>query len=188
MKEIRELMDTMEEPTERDLGAIRKQIGRSTAATLKVAARCSWDLPQVVLTKPLVRDSKGTRVFSTLFWLTCPFLHKVISTLESEGWVGKLKGWSEEAMKAAAAGYREQRIQLLGLLEGDLSALPQGIIKTLTETGIGGIRKDGGIKCLHLHTAHQLATGDNPVGAKVLELIAQRGWVCEAPCYEEEKC
>ncbi|PKK91800.1 MAG: DUF501 domain-containing protein [Candidatus Wallbacteria bacterium HGW-Wallbacteria-1] len=189
-KDMKALMADMDEPTELDLMTVRSQIGRSTSATLKVAARCSWGLPQVVLTTPLVQGKSGTRVFTTLFWLTCPFLHRVISTLESEGWVSGLKGWSEEEMIRAAEDYRSLRVQLLELLGINHENLSQGISRTLRETGIGGIRRDGGIKCLHLHVAHQLSTGGNPVGERVLQMIAQRNWKCDSPCFsmESEKC
>jgi hypothetical protein len=36
------------------------------------------------------------------------------------------------------------------------------------------------VKCLHVHLAHHLATGDNPVGAHVAEAVLPMA--CPAPC------
>ena len=48
-----------------------------------------------------------------------------------------------------------------------------GILRSLTERGIGGIADFTRLKCLHLHVAHALAR-ENPIGDLVLRALAAR--------------
>lgn len=109
--------------------------------------------------------------FPTLYWLTCPILVKRASALESEGWMEQINGrlGSDEALKdrlrAATDAYKEARDSHEVL---EPAPAPPG----------GGPDR---VKCLHSHTAHQLAAS-NPVGALVL---SQTGFPdCRLACVE----
>ena len=110
--------------------------------------------------------------FPTLYWLTCPILVKRVSTLEADGSMADVTDrlQKDPGLKNRLAGalerYRHRRAAL-GTIEE--SGGPPG----------GGPER---VKCLHAHVAHELAGGDNPVGAITL---AATGWPdCIAPCVE----
>ncbi len=109
--------------------------------------------------------------FPTTFWLTCPLLVKRAGRLEAGGWMAALNqrlpgSELRSSLAIAIDRYRERR----DLLEPiDESGAPAG----------GGPDK---VKCLHAHTAHELADPPNPVGALVL---AEAGWPdCRVPCVD----
>jgi hypothetical protein len=166
-----------------DLACIAHQLGRSTESVYKVASRCkAFDLPEVIVTKPLAVIDKNPKVFTTVYWLTCPFLKKAVSILESEQWISRLSGYKEESMQKAHESYLEMRKNLMAELEIDPDGLSETITEPLLNTGIGGIRKGGGLKCLHLHTAHYLAGGKNPVGEMVIKELTARKLFCKKAC------
>jgi hypothetical protein len=108
--------------------------------------------------------------FPTLYWLTCPILIKRVSTLESEGSMTALTERLDhnpsfkQRLADAIARYRAMRDAHAVIVE---SGGPPG----------GGPDR---VKCLHSHVAHQLAGGNNPVGALTLTAT---GWPdCVAPC------
>ncbi len=161
---------------QRDLQAVRAQLGREPAVPFSVVARCTpaagWPgtapgpagapLP---LGHPLVlrnhpRDARG-EPFPTLYWLSCPTAVKAVSRLESEGWIGRLNERVERdpsfalGLRAAHRAYAEERGALLP------GAAAWG--------GVGGTRS--GVKCLHAHYAYHLAGGEDPVGAWVAERV-----------------
>ena len=110
--------------------------------------------------------------FPTLFWLTCPLLVKRVSTLEARG----------EMQQVNAA--LENDADLKGRLSDAIDRLlarrdaHEPIPRTSAPPG-GGPDK---VKCLHAHTAQELAQPPNPVGALAL---ARVGWPdCVAPCVE----
>ena len=43
----------------------------------------------------------------------------------------------------------------------------------LRDTGVGGQRFPTQVKCLHVHLAHTLAGGRNPVGERVLRMLEE---------------
>jgi uncharacterized protein len=124
----------------------------------------------VIKSHPLLEDGSP---FPTLYWLTCPVLTKAISALESEGVMDdvnvQLKANSslKDRLVDAMDRYRVERDDL-AKLDGDVPG--------------GGPDR---VKCLHAHTAHQLASATNPVGSVSLALT---GWPdCREPCYEAAK-
>ena len=142
-----------------DHSAVREQIGRDPRGTWSVSKRCGCGLPQVIETEPLLDD--GTP-FPTMWWLTCRQLVKAVSKLESEGWMARMNGLlaQDEALRddmdAALASYNRSRDDIK-------------VIESPNHPG----GWPGKVKCLHAHVAHQLMTGDNPVGEAALREL---GW------------
>lgn len=134
----------------------------------RVAHRCHLGIPMVIENHPRLEEGSP---FPTLYWLTCPILVKRASTLESEGWMEQVNERlsSDEGLQARLAGaiasYKAERDRHEVL---DPPPAPPG----------GGPER---VKCLHSHTAHELAY-QNPVGSLVL---AQVGFPdCRLPCVE----
>ncbi len=153
-----------------DRQAVGVQIGRPLRAESTVVQRCHLGLPVVVEVPPHLDD--GTP-FPTLFWLTCPLAISRIGRLEGSGGVKRMEAKAEaddvfrSALEEAHSSYEDLRSQRLSQSDGPQ---PSG--------GVGGAR--AGVKCLHAHYAHEVATGSNPVG----QLVA--GWIepldCNEPC------
>ena len=149
-----------------DRRLIEAQIGRDVRGSVAVASRCRYGLPVVVRTAPLLPD--GTP-FPTLYWLACPAARVAVGRLEAAGWNALL---SERvaaepelaaAHAAAHAGYLAQR-DAMAPLPGD--------------PGVGGL--PGRVKCLHALYAHQAATGADPVGRIVSQVVDPID--CPGPC------
>ena len=120
----------------------------------------------VIESHPVVEGSP----FPTLYWLTCPILNKRVSTLESTGSMADITDRLEHdpslkrRLADALVRYRATRDAHSVIVE---SGGPPG----------GGPER---VKCLHSHTAHELAGGNNPVGGLTL---AATGWPdCIVPC------
>lgn len=148
---------------------VSRQLGRPARGEPAVVHRCRYGLPTVVRVAPRLED--GTP-FPTTFWLTCPVLRSRIGTLEAEqAMVGLNDRLADDAPFAAeyAAGH-ERYVAFRDQLDEPLPGAP----------GAGGM--PGHVKCLHVHAAHHLATGDNPVGAWTLEHALPAP--CSGPCVE----
>ena len=124
----------------------------------------------VIESHPLLED--GTP-FPTLYWLTCPILSKRVAKLESEGAMADMNerlardADLKQRLTRALDGYRALRDDHAVI---DDKGAPPG----------GGPDR---VKCLHAHVAHQVATGENPVGAVT---VAATGWPdCIALCVGE---
>lgn len=150
---------------------VSAQLGRPARGNPAVVHRCRFGLPTVVRVDPRLDD--GTP-FPTTFWLTCPVLRSAVGRLEADhamvGLNQRLEDEPELAQGYAAAHerYRAFRAELGDPLPGD--------------PGVGGMPKH--IKCLHVHAAHHLATGDNPVGEWTVEHATPVP--CAGPCVTEQ--
>lgn len=154
-----------------DARAVAAQLGRPPRGQWSVARRCACGLPLVIETGPALDD--GTP-FPTLWWLTCRALGKAIGRLEAGGWMA---GFNERL--AAEPDLAAELARATQDYTARRGALPLPAHPNRGHPGGGGT-PGGRVKCLHAHTAHQLMTGDNPVGAAVL---AELGWVEPAvPC------
>lgn len=171
-----------DEPTEKDRDTVTRQLGRRPRPFSRVSRRCRYGYPQVILTEPLHRRGHRWEVFPTVFWLTCPLLHRAISTLEAEGRIRRFEeriandadfAARMERAHAAAAAHRVSLVP--EELRRELEAARPREARALAETGIAGIRGRGGVKCLHAHFADFIGRGDNPVGQHVLHLLQERG-------------
>jgi len=153
-------------PVERRL--IEGQIGREVRGAVAVSARCRYGLPTVVRTSPFLPDSTP---FPTLYWLSCPAASVAVGRLEAAGWNAIL---SERvaAEPELAAAHREAHEQYLaqrdalGHLHGD--------------PGVGGLPRR--VKCLHALYAHEVATGADPVGRIIRQVVDPID--CPGPCVD----
>ena len=149
---------------------IGAQLGRPARGRPAVVHRCGHGLPTVVRVRPRLED--GTP-FPTVFWLTCPLARSAVGRLEAEHRMVDLNARLvadpdlAAVQTAAAARYVAFR-DLLGAPEPPLPGAPTA----------GGLPDR--VKCLHVHAAHHLATGDNAVGAEAVDAIAPLA--CPAPC------
>ncbi|MCD6363821.1 MAG: DUF501 domain-containing protein [Synergistetes bacterium] len=169
----------------KDLEIVRYQLKRKISGFLGVAKRCRWGYPQVIKCFPML----GGKPFPTLYWLTCPFLREGISVLES---LGKIEDFHNlvlsdlelrRALKLAHKRYAEERFSLLGKgIKRYLSEKWPSYIQVIRESGIGGVGKPNGIKCLHAHFAYWLAGGETPIGKLVEKCLGN------LECLDSPKC
>lgn len=153
--------------SELDRQQVEAQLGRPLRGRWGVAARCHLGMPMVIENHPRLEDGSP---FPTLFWLTCPLLIKRASMLESTGWMQEITDELEasDALRARFAASIERYRARRDSYER---------IEDSGSTPGGGPER---VKCLHAHLAHQLAGGENPVGARTL---AATGWPdCVRPC------
>jgi hypothetical protein len=146
---------------------VEAQLGRPARAPWAVARRCHLDVPMVIESHPRLPDGSP---FPTLYWLTCPVLVRRVGGLESKRAMSVL---TDRLGRDAGTRERLDRAQRSYLAERDALEV---VAEARSMPGGGAER----IKCLHAHTAHELASGPNPVGAWAL---AQAGWPdCITPC------
>jgi hypothetical protein len=145
--------------SEADRAAVAAQLGRTPRAIREVAHRCPSGHPAVIKTSPRLED--GTP-FPTLYYLTCPRLTSLTSTLEASGLMKEMTARLAEDEDLAAAYLAAHRSYLA---ERD-AIEPLG-----TDVSAGGM--PGRVKCLHVHVAHALAVGPgvNPFGDEAVALL-----------------
>jgi len=145
--------------TDEDRQTVTSQLGRAPRALRAVAYRCPSGHPAVVQTSPRLED--GTP-FPTLYYLTCPRLTSLCSTLEAQGVMKDMSARLGEDPDLAAA-YEKAHVSYL--------AQRDAIDPLGTDVSAGGM--PGRVKCLHVHVAHALASGPgvNPFGDETLALI-----------------
>ena len=152
------------------VAVLSAQLGRPARGRPAVVHRCGHGLPTVVRVDPRLED--GTP-FPTTFWLACPLLRSAVGRMEADHEMVRLNARlaEDEAMRTgyATAGARYVAFRdALGSPDAPLDGAPTA----------GGMPTR--VKCLHVHLAHHLATGDNPVGAHVADALLPMA--CDAPC------
>ncbi|MFC5287160.1 DUF501 domain-containing protein [Actinokineospora guangxiensis] len=145
---------------EADIAVVAEQLGRTPRGVRAIAARCPGGHPSVVQTDPRLPD--GTP-FPTLYYLTCPRLNSLVSTLET---TGLMKEMTDRLAEDDALSSRYLAAHESYLAERD-AIEPLG-----TQVTAGGMPTR--VKCLHVHVAHALAkgTGVNPFGDEALARLA----------------
>ncbi|MFB6214762.1 MAG: DUF501 domain-containing protein [Candidatus Bipolaricaulia bacterium] len=162
----------MGEISEEDRRIVKRQRGKEARGLLDIPVRCRFGYPVVLTTKPLIRDEGGFEIFPTLFWLSCPKRVEEVARIESDGYVRKLEEEIasnpslKEGYLEAEERYLETQRSLLS--KDDLKFLEERGLEDALSRGIGGIKSDEHLKCLHLHLAHQLA-GKNALGGLIQE-------------------
>lgn len=152
------------------VAVLSAQLGRPARGRPAVVHRCEHGLSTVVRVDPRLED--GTP-FPTTFWLSCPLLRSAVGRLEAGGEMVRLNERlaAEPHLQAEYAATAERFIAFrdeLGAPSAPLDGAPTA----------GGMPRR--VKCLHVHVAHHLATGDNPVGAAAADLLLPMA--CPAPC------
>ncbi len=149
----------LQEVTDADREAFRRELGRPPRGILAVAYRCAHGVPAVVLTAPRLED--GTP-FPTMYYLCCKELNAAVSRMESAGSMREMTERLSEDPELAAA-YRRAHESYLASRNalGDL-----GIAVTA-----GGMPDR--VKCLHVLVAHSLAVGRgvNPLGDEAVDAL-----------------
>lgn len=147
-----------------DHALITEQLGTVPPNALSVAAHCPAGHPSVITCYPLRRDGKRVAPFPTLYWLTCPHLRKQLSHLERDGAISIIAAELADD-RAMQAGLLRDHENYIALRWAMLSPMDQslvsdcGLLDTFKTRGIGGMSNFKAIKCLHLHVAHDLASG-----------------------------
>jgi uncharacterized protein len=159
-------------PTEADLDAVRRQLGRPPRSIAAVAHRCPCGLPDVVETRPRLED--GTP-FPTLYYLTCPRAVSAIGTLEASGLMRQMSERLEHDPDLAAA-YRAAHERYVARRER-LQHVPE-----IAGVSAGGMPTR--VKCLHVLVGQALAEGEGaqPLGDEALTLLEP--WWGEGPCVD----
>jgi uncharacterized protein len=150
-----------------DVAVVSAQLGRPARGAPAVVHRCGHDLPTVVRVAPRLED--GTP-FPTVFWLTCPLLRAGVGRLEADHLMVRLSERlvDDPAFAEAYAQGSDRYVAARDRLGDPLDGAPTA----------GGM--PGRIKCLHVHVAHHLATGDNVVGDAALDALLPLA--CAGPC------
>lgn len=103
--------------------------------------------------------------FPTLYYLTCPKLNSLVSTLEGGGLMKEQQERLAEDPELAAAYLRAHESYL---------AERDAIESLGTQVTAGGMPSR--VKCLHVHVAHALAKGPgvNPMGDEALAILTEQ--------------
>ncbi len=152
-----------------DTQAVEQQLGRTLRGSWAVARRCHLGVPMVIENSPRLEDGSP---FPTLYWLTCPLLLKRVSRLEADGQMTRFNDRlrTDDALRARLGDAIEQLIAKRD---------EHGVIEDAGAPPGGG---PDHVKCLHAHTAQELALPPNPIGALSLTMT---GWPdCVVPCVE----
>jgi hypothetical protein len=130
---------------------------------------------------------KSGEPFPTSYYIVCPHLKYHLSKLEESGVITSLdETKNTKAYHQVDAYYSKERKDRLNHSLLNYQEIEKRFSNAL-ELGIGGIKDQKGIKCLHLHVATYLAKLQDPVGLKVMELLRDKGIAihCEdMDCFE----
>ena len=162
----------------RDAEVVSRQLRRPPRHLLGVVRRCPAECPRVVVNHPLPREEDDEAFFPTVFWLTCPWEVERVHHLESRGLIHRL----QEAVQSrphfsdlVQDAHQEYIFLRLSLLEpaARLSVRREHsvVARRLASLGVGGTADFRAVKCLHMHYAHFLVTGNNPIGRLVAKLL-----------------
>lgn len=161
-----------------DSTLIAAQMGRKPRQVVAVAVRCPAGHPAVITSYPLQRRGGRLVPFPTLYWLTCPRLCQQVAQLEQNGAIAVLQAEldRDEILRAGLlANHQAYITQRWATLtpEDRLRVSQLGLREEFQSRGIGGMTHRAAVKCLHLHLAHHLVSG-NVVGEKVIERYGLR--------------
>lgn len=155
-------------PTEADIDAVSRQLGRPARNVIGIAARCVCGNPTVVATRPRLDD--GTP-FPTLYYLSHPAATAAISTLEANGVMAEFQELLTD--EPTAAQYLRAHQAYLADREG------LEVVEEIAGISAGGMPVR--VKCLHALAGHALAAGPgvNPIGDLALEQADWSPLVCQ---------
>ena len=134
-------------------------------------SRCKYGFSRVIESFPL----KNGEPFPTTYYLVCPHLNYHLSKLEESGVISaldELKHTTE--YQQVDRFYTKERHDRLNHSLMVYEEIKERFSEAL-DLGIGGIKDKKGIKCLHLHVATYLASLNDPVGRRAMELLREKG-------------
>lgn len=178
-----------ERATASDREIIRRQIQRLPRNLHGVARRCPHRCPLVTVNYPLGLEAEDATFFPTVFWLTCPEAVRRVGLIEDRGYIARIQAHIDHSAALTQElqdAHREYIFVRRSLLAPEtrlaLRAEQSSWAPHVEQLGIGGIADLKGIKCLHMHYAHYLATRHNPVGQLVERMLRlmQGRWQCRA--------
>lgn len=140
-----------------DRERVGELLGRTPRGDFDVVVRDDAGGPLVVRNAPFLND--GTPM-PTRYYLVGTDLVKAVSRIEAGGAIDAIEAEIDDATIAAIHRRYE--------LERD-SAIPDDHDGPRPTGGVGGTRV--GVKCLHAHVAHHLATGDDAIGRWTLDQV-----------------
>jgi hypothetical protein len=141
-----------------DFTRVTELLGRPPRGAFDVVVRDADGDPIVVRNAPFLDD--GTPM-PTRYYLVATDLVRDVSRIEAAGGVDRAEAELDPAVIAAThERYAAERSAAID--DGHTGPVPFG--------GVAGTRV--GVKCLHAHVAHLLATGDDAVGQWTLDQIA----------------
>lgn len=160
---------------ERDEALLTHQLGRTPRKPWRVATRCSYGAPMVIVSPSLLED--GSR-FPNWAYLTCPHAVREISKIESDGGIAEYAD-RLDASEDAQASRRALDAQLRAARELECERYGQDDL--CADVGIAGQQNIYAIKCLHIHAAYHLAGLQDEVGADLIARISPcpQGAPCE---------
>jgi hypothetical protein len=136
---------------------VTELLGREPRGAFEVVVRDETGDPIVVRNAPFLDD--GTPM-PTRYYLVGADIVKAVSRVEAAGGVDEVE--AELDPEEIAAIHREYEA------ERD-AAIPTDHVGPRPSGGVGGTRI--GVKCLHAHVAHELATGADAIGRWTLERV-----------------
>lgn len=140
-----------------DLERVEELLGRRPRCDFDVVVRDQHGDPVVVRNHPFLHD--GTPM-PTRYYLVGADLVRAVSRVEAAGGVDRVEAELDDAEIAAIHDrYAAERD----------AAIPHDHEGPRPSGGVGGTRV--GVKCLHAHVAHHLATGDDAIGRWTLARI-----------------
>lgn len=170
-------------------GILQWQVQRPLRNLAGLASYCGQGCPRVAVNHPLPRDDEDAYFFPTVFWLTCPEAVRQIHRIEDQGFIQRIQDQIQlhQGLYLQVKEAHQEYIFIRRAL-AHANPAPAGMSRSLEKLGIGGLPDLGRVKCLHMHYAHYLATGNNPIGrlvGRMLEYSSQT-WQCRV-CSEASK-
>ncbi len=165
------------EPSPEDDAIIRAQLKTPRSYAWKVARRCPYGFPQIVILNPLSAAGDDPWNYTALvnpLWLTCPYLNDRIHRIEQNGIIPEIQQLVSRnrdfitSMENAHAWFYYFRKELFLEISGDEF---RDEMIPLFNQGIGGIRDPRFVKCLHLHYAHYQFFRMNIIGSIVSHIL-----------------
>ena len=154
-----------------DASRVSAQLGRAPREPWRVAVRCGWGRPAVIVSPAILSD--GTP-FPDLAWLTCPWLIELVAAEESAG------GAAFYARRAAEEPAFASSLCAVDVTVRALRAAESGGVDACAAVGIAGQRDPLGVKCLHAHVALALSGVVDPVGEDLLSRVQR--WCDDDRC------
>ena len=140
-----------------DRARVAELLGREPRCAFDVVVRDADGDPVVVRNAPFLDD--GTPM-PTRYYLVGAELVKAVSRVEADGAVDEVEHeLDDEIIDEIHRRYARERD----------AAIPDDHDGPRPSGGVGGTRR--GVKCLHAHVAHHLATGDDAIGRWTLDRI-----------------